>query len=296
MGMKKLCVALVAIALGAVTVAPASAAQDGNQIIEIENVAFGQCLQPSTPEPHSRIAFGDCGGAVNQRWELIPVGGGKHLLRNLASNECVGDTYGHYYCDDEEVTAQTELVTAADGTTRFKFGDEYLEGFAYSDGRRDAWITRFADTREQRWRVRQVGTTTPVDTTGQIVRIRAVSFDYGCIRVSDGPWQLPTGKCVDSPEEKFQRIELGDGRTAFRSVANGKCVTARNDTQSYLDVNVDCTPDDVRQQFTVEPTRTGSVRIRQSAGDRYISPGSDVYLRTRDRSLNMWQLWELLPA
>lgn len=297
MGMKKLCVALAAIALGAVTVAPAGAAQDGNKIVEIENVAYGECLQPSTPAPHSQIAFGPCSGAPGQRWELIPVGGGKHLLRNLASAECVSDRYGHYYCDDEETTAQAELVTVADGTTRFKFGEDYLAGFTWTDGRRDAWITGFADTGEQRWRVRQVGTTTPSDTTGQVVRIRAVSFDYGCIRVSDGVWPLPTGPCVNSQEEKFQRIELADGRTALRSVANGKCVAAKDGSQYDLEVRADCAPDDARQHFTIEPAKTGAVRIRHSADQRYLTPGSDAHLAERERgAINMRQLWDLLPV
>ena len=44
MGMKKLCVALVAVALGAVTVAPASAAPEGNKIIEIRNVGQDLCV------------------------------------------------------------------------------------------------------------------------------------------------------------------------------------------------------------------------------------------------------------
>lgn len=296
MGMKKLCIALAAIALGAVTVAPASAAE-GNQIVEIENVAYGQCLQPSTPQPHSQIAFGACAGASNQRWELIPVGGGKHLLRNLVSTECVTDKYGHYYCDDEEVTAQAEVVTRADGTTRFKFGEEYLAGFTYSNGTRDAWITRFADTDEQRWRVRQVGTTTPVDTTGQVVRIRAVNFaSYGCISLTNGT-KLTNTACADAPEQKFQRLELGAGRTALRSVASGKCVATRADLDSDFEVVSDCTPDDLRQQWTIEPTRTGAARIRQSAGEKLISPGTDwLFTYPRQRDINTWQLWELQPA
>jgi Cytolethal distending toxin A/C domain len=295
MGMKKLCIALVAIALGAVTVAPASAAQEGNQIVQIENVGFGQCLQPSTPEPHAQIAFGDCGGAVDQRWELIPVGGGKHLLRNLASNECVSDRYGHYYCDDEEVTAQAELVTAADGTTRFKFGDEYLEGFAYQDGRRDVWITRFADTAVQRWRVRQIGTTTPVDTTGKVVRIRTVNDGYGCISLKNGSRIMPK-PCANSEEEKFQRIELANGSTALRSTVNGKCVAAKEGSTLDLEVVADCTPDDSRQHLTIEQTKTGAARIRYTADQRYFTPAYEVVLYPRQRDINTWQLWELLPA
>jgi hypothetical protein len=293
MGMKKLCVALAAIALGAVTVAPASAAE-GNQIVEIENVAYGQCLQPSTPEPHSVIAFGDCTGAVSQRWELIGLGGGKHLLRNLASTECVSDKYGHYYCDDEEPEAQAEMTTDADGSTRFKFGEGYLAGFTWSDGRRDAWITSFANTDEQRWRVRQVGTTTPVDTTGQVVRIRTLDFGYGCITLTN-PWLRPL-PCVNAPEEKFQRIELANGSTALRSLANGKCVAAKAGSPHDLEVVADCAPDDTRQHFTIEPAKTGAVRIRHSADQRYVTPGYDAHLNERMRDINTWQLWDLLPA
>jgi hypothetical protein len=299
MGMKKLCVALVAIALGAVTVAPASAAEgnpaEGNQIVEIENVAYGQCLQPLTPEPHSDIAFGDCTGAVDQRWELIGLGGGKHLLRNLASTECVSDRYGHFYCDDEEPEAQAELVPDVNGSTRFKFREEYLSGFTWDDGRRDTWITRFADTDEQRWRVRQVGTTTPVDTTGQVVRIRTLDFGYGCITVQASSRLRPV-PCVNAPEEKFQRIELPNGSTALRSVASGKCVAAKAATGYDLEVVADCAPEDTRQHFTIEPAKTGAVRIRHSADQRYATPGFYAHLKERMRDINTWQLWDLLPA
>ncbi|NUT52778.1 MAG: hypothetical protein HOV94_36650, partial [Saccharothrix sp.] len=104
------------------------------------------------------------------------------------------------------------------------------------------------------------------------------------------------GPCVDSPEEKFQRIELADGRTALRSVANDKCVATKDGSQTYLEARADCAPDDARQQFTIEPTKTGAVRIRHSAGDRYFTPSADVYLRVRHPDLTMWQLWDLLPA
>ncbi len=291
-----LSVALAAIALGAVTVAPASAAT-GNDIVEIKNVAYGECLQAGQ-EPHASPVVVACSGASSQRWEVIPVDGGRQLLRNLASRECLSEMFAAYYCDDQGVDEFAAVLPHASGAVRIKFGDgdRYLTGFTWSDGRRDAWYPSFREHDEQLWQVRNVGTTPPpADTAGQVVRIRAVNFvEHGCISLTSGTRLVPV-PCADSPEQKFQRVELGDGRTAFRSVVNDKCVAVRETQPMDLEVVSDCAPDNVRQQWSIEPTRTGAARIRQAAGDQLLTPGSGwVFLYPRQSYT--WQLWELLPA
>jgi hypothetical protein len=295
MGMRTLSVALAAIALGAVTVAPVSAAT-GNDIIEIKNAAYGVCLQAEAQSYNSPGA-GACTGARGQQWEVIPVSGGKTLLRNLESGECVSQLYGSYYCDDEAPDQSAELVSDKPGTVRVKFGDWYIAGLTLADGSHTATKTYFHDGDEQRWVVRTVGTTTPpADTANQVVRIRSAESGTGCIGLMNGAW-LRTAPCSDAPEQKFQRIELGDGRTALRSTVSGKCVATQQNTTLETDVLSDCAPQEARQHWTIEPTRTGAARIRQSADDRYFTPvGENVYLTTRRLHLNTWQLWELMPA
>lgn len=296
MGMKKLCVALAAIALGAVTVAPASAAQEGNQIVQIENVAYGECLQLTGQAPSSGLGIGACTDAQDQRWELIELGDGKHMMRNLFTRRCVDDDF--YLqgrpCDDEAVPQYAELVADRPGTVRIKFGSRYVASVMWSDGRRDVWPTFLRDSDEQRWRLRSVGTTTPVDTTGQTVRISAVD-NMGCISLRDGSWLTPA-PCADVPEQKFQRVELGDGKTAFRSVVNNKCI-ASDATSAVVNVLNDCAADATAQQWAIEENKTGAVRIRESAGQRYLMPVTgDVFAWERRRDYNTWQSWELLRA
>lgn len=291
-----LSVALAAIALGAVTVAPASAAT-GNDIIEIRSVARGDCLQPDSAQPHAGPGAGACTGELSQRWEVIPVGEGRQLLRNLASTECLSEKYGSYYCDDEAADMRVELVPDGSGPVRLKIVDEYLTGFTFSDGSRAFWFSGFSAGDEQRWQVRQVGRTTPpADTAGQVVNIRTVDFTYGCLyQTTDNklmPLQLPCGK---TDYQKFQRIELGNGRTALRGLANGKCVAASASQPLEIEVVSDCSPDDVRQQWSIEPTMTGAVRIREASGERLLTPG-DGWVFLYPRQNNSWQLWELTAA
>jgi hypothetical protein len=271
MGIKMLSVALAAIALGAVTVAPASAAE-GNPVVEIVSAADGMCAQlqveaaPDWPRPVLR----SCTEAPAQRWEQIPAGGGKVILRSTTSRDCLeaGAGVNNFWCDDRSEYQQAELVPDAGGTVRIKYGDEYVENRHSS-----MWMARFADSDRQRWRVRQVGTTTPpADTAGQVVRIEAVALGYGCLTVDDRSVPKPT-PCADVAGQKFQRIELDGGGTALRSLANGKCLHAEDGAEVIVDALAECDTLDAGQSWKLDRNVTGAFRVR--SGERVLTPGDE---------------------
>ncbi|SER12346.1 RICIN domain-containing protein [Lentzea albida] len=296
MGMRMLGVALAAIALGAAVVAPASAA-GGNDVVEIRSTAHGQCLQAGE-ELHGRALIVACDGEADQRWEAVPVDGGTHLLRNLGNRSCLSAEFTTYYCDAQAVHEFTSFVPDTSGSVRVKLGEgeQYLTVFTWQSGEREAMVQGLRDSDEQRWQVRTVGTAAPLpDTSGQVVRLRAVEHDtYGCISLTGGT-KVTTAPCADTPEQRFQRIELADGRTALRSVVTDKCVAPRQDQSTGLAAVLDCATDDVRQHWSFERTGTGAVLIRQSTGDRVITP-SVGWLLLLPRQYDPWQHWDLLPA
>ncbi|MFJ5988531.1 RICIN domain-containing protein [Lentzea sp. NPDC092896] len=294
MGMKLLSVALAAIALGAVMVAPASATT-GNNIVEIRSMAYGECLQAGT-EPHDTQIVA-CTGAEEQRWEVVLVDGNRHLLRNLANRECLSETFGFYWCDDELAHGFAVSMPDAPGAVRIRFGDgeAYLTALTWQNGERDVLIQSPTDRAEQRWLVRTVGMTQPLpDTSGQVVRIRAADgARFGCISLTGS--SLVPAPCTDSPAQKFQRIEAAGGRTALRSVANGKCVAVASAQAVVPEVVSDCVPGEVLQQWSIEPTKLGSARLRQVAADKFLTPGTGWMFLTTHWS-DTWQQWELQPA
>ncbi|WP_394616388.1 hypothetical protein JNUCC0626_43110 [Lentzea sp. JNUCC 0626] len=296
MGMKLLSIALGAIALGAVMVAPAGAAEDGNKIIEIKSVLYGECVQ-ADKTPHNTTIL-PCDGSEAQQWEVVPVDGGRHLLRNVALHrECLSEMYGFYRCDDEQPHGFITTEPAVSGSVRVKFGDspEYLTALTWSNGERDVLITGFGEPAAQQWELRTVGTTEALpDTTGQVVRIRsAEASTYGCLSLS-GTRLLPV-PCADVVEQKFQRIEV-DGKTAFRSVANGRCLSLGGASAVEPLVIGDCASGDVGQQWSIEPTRLGSARVRSALNTEFLTPGDGWVFVTDTRFSHTWQQWELVPA
>ncbi|MFJ8961055.1 RICIN domain-containing protein [Lentzea sp. NPDC102401] len=290
MGMKMLSVVLAAIALGAVTAAPASAAPEGNPIIEISSVAHGQCLQPNPRDGLHELAA--CDDTPSQRFEQIPLGNDRHLLRNLGTRSCMDTTFGlwHDVCDDEAETTQfAELVPDVAGTVRIKFGQ------VYADTTEGVWTWEFADTNHQRWRVRQTGTAVPVDTAGQIVRIASVhDTSYGCVTPTGYSSSVYHQPCADVPEQKFQRIEIG-GDTMLRNIASGKCVSAKHGGINAYEF--DCDPADAQQLWTFEPVRTGDFRIRQSSDQRYLMPvGRELWINTRGSTYTTFESWTISVA
>ena len=65
------------------TTVPASAEPAGNPIVELKNVARGQCMTAGTTDPF-QAEMADCTGAANQRWERVGLPNGQFHLRNVA--------------------------------------------------------------------------------------------------------------------------------------------------------------------------------------------------------------------
>jgi hypothetical protein len=295
MGMKKLCVALAAIALGAVPVAPASAAPEGNPIIEITSAVDDKCVQIKfEPKPQQpRLVLADCSGAPEQRWEQMPVSGGKFVLRNLTHSGCVDTGIGlaHDYCDDLYEYQHGELVPDGEGTVRIKYGEKYFENNGYTS----VWDSPFEDTDHQRWRIRQVGTSTPqADTTGQVVRMEVVMSHFGCLGVEGVPVLKPM-PCADAPAQKFQRIELGDGGTALRSVVTGNCVEAEDGEEAGVHALNACDATRAGQRWSLNRTATGNFRIQ--SGERHLTPAyTFVGVLPRFPEVPGWQTWYVTAA
>ncbi|MFS8103023.1 RICIN domain-containing protein [Lentzea alba] len=294
MGMKMLSVALAAIALGAVTVGPASAA-DGNPVIEITSAVDDKCVQIKfEPKPEQpRLVLADCTGAPEQRWEQMSVGGDKFVLRNLTHSGCVDTSVSltHDYCDDLYEYQHGELIPDGADTVRIKYGDKHFE----HNGFTSVWGSRFKDTDHQRWRVRQVATTPPpADTAGQVVRMEVVGYDFGCLGVEGVPALKPM-PCADAPAQKFQRIELGDGGTALRSVVTGKCVEAEDGEEALVHALNDCDAAKAGQRWSVNRTAVGNFRIQ--SGERHLTPGGDT-MAAMQRYGNAigWQTWYVTAA
>ncbi|MFD4675448.1 RICIN domain-containing protein [Lentzea sp. NPDC058450] len=296
MGMKLLGIALSAIALGAVMVAPAGAAEDGNELVEIRSVLLGECLQ-AAEEPH-RATMLPCTGGKEQYWEVVPVGEGRNLLRSVANHrQCLSERYNFYYCEDEAPHGFASMVPEPSGAVRIRFGDSdaFMKVSSRTDGTQGVLIVPWGERDEQQWEVRTVGTTGPSpDTTGQVVRIRSAETErYGCAGLS-GTRLLPV-PCADVPEQRFQRIEVGPGVTALRSVANGKCLSLWGAGAVEPEVTQDCVPADARQQWSIEPTKLGSARLRNATGEKFLTPGTGWVFMTEHYS-NTWQQWDLVPA
>lgn len=288
-----LSVALAAIALGAVTVAPASAAQEGNPIIEITSVARGTCLtlkvEPAPEWP--RVVMAACTGAPDQRWEQMPVGDGKIVLRSVTSRDCVQATASltNFWCDEKEPYQRAEIVADQDGTVLVEYNGQYLDS---SSNEVNPYLNaKTTGSDHQRWRVRQTGTATPADTAGQVVRIEAVGLDYGCLDV-DGRSALKPTPCADVPGQRFQRIELGDGRTALRNLANGRCLHAEDGDEVIVDVLQECDAADTGQHWTFDRTAVGTYRVR--SGERLLTPGDNhVWASPEFPGLHWIQHWHV---
>ena len=291
--MKLLGIALSAIALGAVMVAPAGAAEDGNKIIEIRSVLYGECVQADGLHNTTILP---CDGSAEQQWELVPADEGRHLLRNVANGDCLSQAYGFYYCEEDQPHSYVAMPLDPSGARRLEFGDDkaYLRALTWSDGERDVLISTWGEPTEQLWEVRSTGTKEPLpDSAGQVVRIRSAEARYGCLSLN-GTRLLPV-PCADTPQQKFQRIE-NNGKTAFRSVANGKCVSLSGPDGIEPEVTADCAPGEAGQHWSVEATRLGSARLLNAINNEFLTPGDGWVFVTDTRFSSTWQQWEMVPA
>lgn len=146
MGMKKLCVALVAIALGAVTVAPARAAQAGNKIVEIKSVSHDLFID-MTRRYRVPFSLATCTGSTAQRFELVPVATGGGIVRSIADGSCF-DSFmlamdlRTFWCNTDYVSRRGELVPSGPGTFKLRYRGKFAEVLYTDLGVRSGTRTR----------------------------------------------------------------------------------------------------------------------------------------------------------
>ncbi|GGM77521.1 hypothetical protein GCM10011609_11700 [Lentzea pudingi] len=218
-------VALAAIALGAVTAAPASAAPEGNKIIEIRSAADGLCLDLGKPETH-RAAVSACDGSAAQQFERVPAVAGGSYLRNIGSGTCL-DGYNSsvtaWTCETAEAGQRFQEVADADGTVKLtvagRFGTRFVDSYLFSLFNEVSMFE--ASTRPtQRWLVREVGVVPPPQP-GAPVKLRQAQ-EGTC--VSDSVEFINELRACDAAPA-FERIDAGGGKVALRSQASGNCLT-----------------------------------------------------------------------
>lgn len=290
---KTLSILAAAFALTAVVAAPAQAS--GSEVVEIKNVAFGECVQLAE---HRTARLASCTGAAEQKWERVQLSSGRSAFRSLVSGDCL---FGYYSvdtddCDADEENEFVDLVPAAAGTVKLKFE----KGFAQL-GRYRGWVDLDDESADegQLWQVRALDETAPPlpDTAGKVVRVKNILTEE-CVSVSAAPTTM--ARCANAPEETFQRIELGDGRFKLRSTTSGTCLGTVGGDWEKQDRWSECVPTDPTQEWVLETDQLGAHKIRSAPGGDlpYLIPTSEHRL-----SLFMdmfpgdnWFKWEITLA
>jgi hypothetical protein len=275
--------------MGMGVTAPAMA--ETNQTIEIKNVALGKCLAVGAPT-YAWVTVADCTGAETQQWERIRVDGDKVMLRNLGDRTCVEglNNLVRFECDDEN--EDQYWVLGGEKLTKAKTGqvaDTYLyDNFGV--------FLQDANGRDhQRWQVSVTGDAPapPADTSGQVVQLKSVS-EHKCAAASGTAVQLPA--CTAAVEQKFQRVELGDGVVQLRNLASGTCLRTGASGLPRVDLVSACASNDPAQQWRIEPDLIGTVRVRNVAGGNYLTPRTNDITTYERTSLANWQKWSLAVA
>ncbi|MFF1614790.1 RICIN domain-containing protein [Amycolatopsis sp. NPDC058278] len=278
-----------AVAMGLGVAAPATA--ETNQTLEIKSVALGKCLAVGAPT-YAWATVEDCTGAKNQQWEQIRVDADKVILRNLGDRTCLkGISHVvRYECDDED--EDQYWVLTGDRLTNAKTG-QVADTTLYDDF--GVFLADARRTDYQRWQVRVTGNAPapPADTSGQIVQLQSVS-ERKCAAASGTAVQLPA--CTVAVEQKFQRVELGDGVVQLRNLASGTCLRTGSFGLPRVDLVSACAADDPAQQWRIEPDLVGTVRVRNVASGNYLTPRTDDITTYERTSLANWQKWSLVVA
>lgn len=296
MGMKKLCVALVAVALGAVTVAPAGAAQEGNRIVEIESVSRGECLDTTTP--YARVGLKACTGSAAQRFEWVPLVDGRVFLRSTGDRKCLsgGDArfreYVRWACDVTASDQSVEVVPGAEGTFRLKYGNRFVDEIHFDV--LDSPTLEEDDERDsQRWRIRDAGTA-PVPQLTEVVRLKSAADYYGTCVTEAEYNMLAADPCTAAKGQTFRRVDLGDGRFELHSTTSGKCLTSFGGFRPTSQV---CTAvQAAKRQWTLTGDEFGFYKVRpvDTTLDLTVG-GSGVYLLEQN-DYPLTRKWELLAA
>lgn len=269
MGMKKLCVALAALALGAVAAVPASAAPTGNTIIEIRNLAYGTCLATTAQDTY-RPSLATCDGSATQRFERVAAASGGVFLRNVGeAEECLDRLQQGWQlmltlCNAESASQRIELVPAEHGTVRLRVRDKVAEA-PYPDF--GVLFEPESDYDIQRWQITEVGIAPPSPELPSAMRLK--SAGYG-ICVTDTGTKPVMASCTGAANEVFQRVDLGEGKVALRT-ANGRCLA----NPSFSDVILTaCVTGATSQQWTLTGDELGHYKIANSSTGNYLRPNS----------------------
>ncbi|MEU4247200.1 RICIN domain-containing protein [Amycolatopsis sp. NPDC026612] len=262
-----------------------------NQTIEIKNVALGKCLAVGAPT-NPWVTVADCTGAETQQWERIRVDGDKVMLRNLGDRTCVEglNNLVRFDCDDENEDQYWML--AGEKLTKAKTGqvaDTYLyDNFGVFLQDANGWDY-------QRWQFRATGDAPapPPDTSGRIVQIKSVS-EHKC--AAAGGTAVLLSACAVAAEQKFQRVELGNGVVQLRNLASGTCLRTGSFGLPRVDLVSACASNDLAQQWRIEPDLVGTVRVRNVAGGNYLTPRTNDITTYERTSLANWQKWSLAVA
>ncbi|WP_143035961.1 RICIN domain-containing protein [Lentzea fradiae] len=290
---KMLGVALAAIALGAVTVAPAGAAPEGNTIVEITNVANGLCLDSVAPIEH-RMSMSACAGSAAQRFERIPAStGGGSYLRGI-DGHCVGGTYllVEQQCARTEAGQRFQELPDVDGTVRLATttdaGTRFADTYFYEGYREVIMATDDSPGPTRLWVVREVGVMPPPQL-GSVVKLRSASKGT-CVAEGQGEFNL-SKPCDIAPG--FDRLDTGDGRVALRSQESGRCLQLLQFPETLVHLRpCDLASDGQLWKLTGDELDNYTV----VNGEQYLTPFNGRVIATENFSQHVLQHWQLLPA
>lgn len=288
MGMKKLCVAaLVAIAMGAGTVAPASAAEE-IQIVEIRNVALGLCLE-NTAENRYLPAVTTCTGSTAQQFERLPAAAGGDFFRSLASDYCLDrwDYSGYLWgmpCNSENAGQRAEVMPSGADTHKLRYQGKFAQATYPQAG------VEFADENAsdgQQWRIRVVGTR-PKPEPAAVFKLRSAA-DGTCVTERDTG--LALADCAAAP--RFERLDLGAGAFGMRSTSSGRCLA--NPSGSAVTTAL-CSTDDPAQRWTLTSDEFGLFKVARST--RHLTPSHEgtTVAAYEYWSIGVSQKWELVAG
>ncbi|KJK45498.1 hypothetical protein UK23_26045 [Lentzea aerocolonigenes] len=290
--MKMLSVALAAIALGAVTVAPASAAPEGNTIVEIKSAAEGLCADfGRTDTTYPTLAA--CTGSAAQQFERIPTATGSYL-RNIGDGHCLDGYYTSVrekQCEPDVTAQRFQEVPDSDGAVRLSTTGEHGTAFL------DSWLYPLYGevgmapdpAREtQRWFVREVGTVPPPQLAA-VIKIRHAEQGT-CL--SDSKTATNELKPCDLASG-FERIDAGNGLVALRNQANGRCLALYSGEYVWMQT---CSITSAAQQWKLSDDALGNYTV--SNGDRFLTPRRDNkgVMAVSFLGIGLWQHWQLPAA
>ncbi|MGW6446203.1 RICIN domain-containing protein [Lentzea sp. NPDC055074] len=295
MGIRIFGVALAAIALGTVTVAPASAAPEDNKIIEIRSVDNGLCLALGG-KVTQRAGMSACDGSAAQQFERVPAAaGGGSYLRNLGTGTCLDgydSTVTSWPCNSAEAGQRFQEVPAADGTVKLsvagRSGTRFADSFLFS-----RWneVNMFdaSDSSTQLWQVRETGAV-PTPQLGAVVKLK--SANAGTCVADSVEYINELKACADAPG--FERIDVGEGKVALRSQATGKCLTVSPPPSSNAVLLEPCVTTEAAQQWTLTGDELGNYKVANA--DQHLMPSSNHVIVYDYAGIGLLQIWQLPAA